>query len=686
MNKKLLSIITIFIGSALLFGVQPMVGRTILPYFGGTSTVWIVCLCAFQVLLLGGYLYADRMTKVRGRAFLFVHVGLLVASALWAFYVAGNRSGLCSLVTGLPAAFGVIAFLVAIVGLPYLSLSANASLVQSLSSTGDKDVYRLYAISNVGSFVGLFIYPFVLDPYVSVFGQWRLFAAGIAVYAVLLLFLVLSKGKGISTSSNVAKTDRASASVPLLNSFLWVLLPALSCACLNAVTAELTLNVIAMPLLWCVLLALFLLTYVIGFAGVASRFLVLWDYLALVSAGVLAFSTAVGGGFGFCWQLGGGCGLVLFGGIALHARLYELRPETSLLTRYYLFGAIGGALGGVFTGLLAPVVFADVLEYPVVVFSILLLLALLRDWKRWTRQLPFGVIVVIVLTVFALRLNTQDGRMGDTVFKDRGFFGTVRVTTSPARTMTHEGVFHQFWHGSTLHCGQFVAPGYPLKATLYHGPLGGGFAITQHPKYKSGQPMRVGIVGMGMGVSCAYGRSNDVYRCWEISPEAINLATNGQYFSFATANPAKVESILADARMALEEERAKDAPKYDVLQIDAFSGDSAPYYLCTEEAFKLYFDRVAEGGYLSVNITNWHMDLTPLIKAAAVKFEAHTLVYMPDARTGATPCAWALMMKEAPRGFAIPKELNVLNLKCVRDWEMPTDEKGSLIDLIRIAD
>ena len=687
--KKSLAALTIFLGSMLLFGVQPMVGRTLLPFFGGTSAVWVVCLCSFQILLLGGYFYAHRLAGARGRAASLVHLALLFASAGWAYFVADHRGLLSGLLSGVTPVFGVMVFLLMIVGLPYLALSANSSLVQSVAARGGKDVYRLYSVSNIGSFVGLFLYPFVLEPFVSVGGQWRIFAAGLAVYAALLLVCLVGRdgaaGVRALPSEDGAVSEAQGTRHGAHGTFLWIFLPALSCAILNAVTAHLTLNVIAMPLLWCILLALFLLTYIIGFAGFAGRYLRVWDALAFASAATLAVTTAMSGEDGFCWQLAGGCGLVLFGGTALHVRLYESRPGAAQLTRYYLYGAVGGAVGGTLTGLVAPLVFTKVHEYPLTVVAAVVTLAALRDWRRWARQLPVAAVAAAIVAVLAFRINVQDARMGDEVYADRGFFGTVRVTTSPARTATVEGVFHQFWHGSTLHCGQFVAPGYPLKATLYHGPRGGGFAILRHPKYGSGAPMRVGIVGMGMGVSCAYGRTNDVYRCWEISPEALNLATNGQFFSFSTATPAKVETVLGDARLALEEERRTGAPKYDLLQIDAFSGDSPPYHLCTEEAFELYFDRLAPGGYLAVNISNWHMDLRPLLKAMAIRFEAHTLVYTPNYDVcDDTPTVWAVMMKEAPVGFKIPKDIRVIDLRKVRDWTLPTDEKGSLVGLIHL--
>ena len=694
---KYLSVVTIFLGSMLLFGVQPMVGRTLLPFFGGTSAVWIVCLCSFQLLLLGGYFYADRI--VRGgsadtgtRVPVIFHIVLLAVGAAWAYFVADHRPLIGGLFSGLHPTVAVMCFLLVVVGLPYLSLSANSSLVQALVSRGGRDVYRLYSISNVGSFVGLFLYPFVLEPFVSVGGQWKIFAVGIAAYAALL-FLLSSVGtdpKGASQKSqNLQNTSTLDASdmgtdpkTGVWDKVLWVVLPALSCAALNALTAHLTLNIVALPLLWCALLALFLLTYIIGFSGISAKYLKVWDTLAFASAGLMAASLAVQASEGFMLQLSGAGGLLLFGGTALHARLYAIRPGVEKLTRYYLFGAIGGAVGGTLTGLVAPMVFKTVAEFPIVVFLLMAALVGLRDWRRPLRALPALVAALIVIGVFSWQLVTRNRLMGDTVWLDRGFFGTVRVTTCPARTADSEGIFNEFFHGTTLHGAEFIAPGYPLKATLYFNKFGGGFAVTSHPKYKTAEPMRVGLVGMGMGVSCAWSRPIDTYRCWEISPEVLNVATNGQYFHFATACAGNVEAVLGDARTALEAERAEGAPKYDVLILDPFSGDSPPYSLCTREAFQLYFDRLAPGGFLAANISNWHIDFRPLIKAHSIFFEAPTLVYTQKPGVDNSSSLWALMMKEIPKGFKIPRELLIVDLRKTRDWEQPTDEKGSLISLL----
>lgn len=698
MNRRILSAVAIFFGSMLLFGVQPMVGRTLLPFFGGTSAVWIVCLCAFQVLLLGGYFYAHRLSQGDLSRRLKSHLAILAVAAVWAFCVGGVREGVYGLVAGLPPAAGVLAFLCVVVGLPYVALSANSSLVQSLVSRDGEDVYHLYAVSNVGSLVGLFLYPFVLEPFVAVAVQWRIFGVGLAVYAALLWWLgecgprssFSNKRRDAASPLRDAASplDRASFSHPSSPiphpSFLWLLLPAVSCAVLNAVTAHLTMDVIAMPLLWCVLLALFLLSYVIGFSAWCVRLLPLWDALALVSAGVLAYAHGRCGSIGFAWHMSGGCGLVLFGCSALHVRLYRARPGSEGLTRYYLFGAVGGAVGGVLTGLVAPLVFTSIVEYPVALILSVLCIVALRDWRRWMVQLAAAAAGGAVLGGLCFRLCDAGDGLETELVRERGFFGTVRVTSQKAKASGMVGEFHEYFHGTTKHGEQFLAPGYELRPTTYYVPLGGGLPILGHPKYRGGHPMRVGIVGMGAGVTCAYGRTNDVYRCWEISPEVMNVATNPACFTYVSDSKAKVEPVLGDARLALERERREDAPKYDVLQIDAFSGDSVPYHLSTKEAFQLYLDRLEPDGFLSVHISNWHMDLRPLVKAVVMEFGVNAVLYLVEPKPGQDACAWCLFVKTPPEGFTLPQGIRLIDLNQVKDWTLPTDERGSLVDLVHL--
>ena len=694
--KKILSVVTIFIGSFLLFGVQPMIGRTLLPAFGGTAAVWVVCLCAFQVMLLGGYFYAHATAEGGYRPVrMKMHLALLVAAALLTALCGWKRAAICAWASAASVpALGVLVAVLLLCGFAYTLLSANSSLVQAVAATGDatdRSVYRLYAVSNIGSFVGLLAYPFVFEPHVTLTMQWYGFAGGIAIYAVSLAALAAGLKKTAATADSAAKPQSADEIGDSRNPVLWLLLPASTCFLLNAVTTHLTLDILPLPLLWAVLLALFLLSYVLGFSDGIARKLPFYGWGAVVCIGALAWAlqTATGGAI-YLVNLLAGCGLVFCACTFLHGWLYLMRPAASRLTRFYLLNAVGGAVGGVLTGLVAPLVFKSVAEYPIALVLAAMLCAggMVALGRATTRGRicagAYAVLAVACLVGLAVRLCLEDTKGRTYLYRDRGFFGTVAVTSVPAQSNGAKGELHEYIHGTTVHGIQVCIPGKERMPTAYHTANGGGLAITQHPKYKAGQPMRVCIVGMGVGVSVTYGRTNDYYRCYEISPQAVKIATDPKLFTFISDSPAKVDIACMDARKGLEAELAAGAEKYDVIQIDAFTGDNLPYHLSTVEAFILYFSMLKDDGMLAVNISNWHLDEKPLMRAIADTFHAPAIVFsVPDdsAHMGFY-CEWAIFMKQDPKDFVFPPNNRCVDLRRIRRFPLPYDEKGSFMDLI----
>ena len=698
--KKILSVVAIFIGSFLLFGVQPMIGRTLLPAFGGTAAVWVVCLCAFQVLLLGGYFYAhvaagDGYRPGRMR----LHLALLALAAALTAVCGWKRVAICAWAaeSSVPA-LGVLAAVLLLCGFAYTLLSANSSLVQAIVASGDvtdRSVYRLYAVSNIGSLMGLLAYPFIFEPHVTLTAQWYGFAVGIAVYAIALAALSAGLGGSGAAVRNAQPTqDGASESLaqPSQNgetswsAILWFALPASTCFLLNAVTTHLTLDILPLPLLWAVLLSIFLLSYVIGFSDKTANKLPFYGWGALVCAGALvwALQTATGGVI-YLVNLGAGCGLVFCACTFLHGWLYLTRPVAERLTRFYLLNAVGGAVGGTLTGLVAPLVFRTVAEYPIAlvlaaVFCAAGMFARVRRPVAWA----YAALAIACVVGLGVRLCLEDTKGRTYLYRDRGFFGTVAVTSVPAQSNGVKGELHEYIHGTTVHGIQVCIPGKERMPTAYHTANGGGLAITQHPKYKAGLPMRVCIVGMGVGVSVTYGRTNDYYRCYEISPQAVKIATNPKLFTFISDSPAQVDIACMDARKGLEAELAAKTEPYDVIQIDAFTGDNLPYHLSTVEAFILYFSMLKDDGMLAVNISNWHLDEEPLMRAIADTFHAPAIVFsVPDdsAHMGFY-CEWAIFMKQDPKDFVFPPTNRALDLRKVRRFPLPYDEKGSFMDLI----
>ena len=686
-----LAAVTIFLGSMLLFGVQPMLGRTLLPGFGGTASVWVVCLCAYQVMLLGGYFYAHLAG--RGGWGRRLHAVFLSVSVVWALAFAAALPALSKVFgsAAYPPAEVLLWVLLAI-GPPYVLLSANGSLVQAWASRGaaGAGAYRLYAVSNAGSFCGLLLYPFAVEPHVPLSWQWYGFAAGLAGYAGLVW--VLSRGAGPAPGAGApgpGPCPGAPGVRPGVNP-LWVLLPASGVFLLNAVTAHLTLDVMPLPLLWAVLLGLFLLSYVIGFSSWAERNLPALAGLAFLSLSLVVAAAwgRQGGGHGFLLTLGAGLGLCLSGCLFLHAWLYSARPPKEGLTLYYLCNAAGGAVGGILASLVAPAVFRTVLEFPVC-------LAILLAWVMWflMPRLKGGwraaglaaALAVAACGCFAFLVPHKGDR--PVVHRGRGFFGTIEVLEAKARAASGEGVVREFIHGTTVHGIQALIPGRERAPTAYFTPDAGGYPVVAHPKYRSGEPMRVNIVGLGVGVMLCYARPGDYYRAYEISPEALRVAADPGLFTFVSGCPAQLDIVPGDARKGLERELAEGAEGYDVIHVDAFTGDNLPYHLSTAEAFGLYFSMLKPGGVLAVNISNWHLDLEPFMKAVGDRFGVPVLGLRTRddfARLGFA-AKFAFFCREPENLSEPPATASLIDFGRVRAMpRLPEDGRGSFVGLIKL--
>lgn len=676
--------LVVFIGSFLLFMVQPMLGRTLLPAFGGTAAVWTTCLAAYQLLLLAGYFYAHLLAKSSGEVRRAVHLVLLVGAVIWSGVLAVARPLIEGFLgrSGVPSVEVLLAVCV-LVGLPYVLLASGSSLIQdAVASKKGRGAYRLYAVSNLGSFLGLFFYPIVLEPFVSVSMQWWLLCGGLFFYVGLMGF-VLPRGNRDSRVEVLVEESRAGGAP-----WLWFVLPGISCFMLNAVTAHLTLDVMPLPLLWAVLLGLFLLSYVVGFSAWAERCISIFGALALISAAAAGFTHALSGTpQKFALNLSASCAFCFFGCTFIHSWLYSLRPERNRLTFYYLGNAVGGAVGGSLASLAAPMIFRTIFEFPIalgLLFGVIALFAFIRWRQVWRRMAVAGVIVVACGIAFSTFFSHQEDR--PVIYRARGFFGTLEVLEAHAKNAKGEGLLHEFIHGTTVHGIQTFLPGQERMPTTYFTPDAGGYAVTGHWKYRENQPMRVNILGLGIGVMLAYARPGDFYRAYEISPEALAVAQNPALFTFASGCPATLELALEDARKGLEAELAAGTEPYDVIMIDAFTGDNLPYHLSTVEAFELYFKMLKPDGVLAINISNWHLDLEPYIKALGDHFNCPVLALNTPADMSrvAFSAKFAFFCRDPRRLAPPPRNAYILDFSKEKAMPfVPTDEKGSFISLIR---
>jgi hypothetical protein len=705
-HNQRLPALTVFFGSFLLFLVQPLTGRTLLPVFGGSASVWMVCLAVYQTLLLVGYGYAHllaRADKERAHRNTKRHLYLLAGSILWTLGMVGLRPLLKNYFgTSEDPTLEVLFCVLLFVGLPYVLLSANSSLVQSWVSQGmqsqKSDVYRLYAISNFGSFCGLLIYPFLLEPFVPLTWQWLGFALCLAGYVALLAKLAKATGEEtcanakICECANEEKEQQPSPTIPAfpnsrIPELLWLLLPAASSFLLNAITVYLSIDVTPMPFVWVALLSAFLLSYVIGFSSWTFCCRWLWSLGAVITLIAAAYARGLWGTGSFVPNASAGIALLLIVASLLHGWLYEVRPEASKLTRYYLFISAGGALGGLTSSFVAPLVFTQVWEYPL----ILSLCAGLVAWRTVRRyRLPVACLSMVLWLVLAH--YTQRRTESKTLYRSRNFYGCLAVTQTLYKDGARMTPLHFLWYGQTTHGMQLMSQDQQHIPTSYFGPTGGGIAFNAHPKYQQGLPMKVGIVGLGAGTLATYGRPGDLFRFYEINTQVIDVATNANLFTYLPTTAATIDLVVGDARRMLERERAnhqlnpKRDPLYDLLVIDAYNGDAVPYHLTTREAFQLYFDRIAPDGMLAVHISNWHIDLLPICKSIASDLGVcayGSIGYMDSNIT--IGAIWVFMTRQ-PNSYRYPnrpEKIRDVNWSEVRNIRTLTDERGSLMTLLR---
>jgi len=425
----------------------------------------------------------------------------------------------------------------------------------------------------------------------------------------------------------------------------------------------------------------------VAFRDRSVRHIFIWQMLTFIFAIAIALVKASGNGrFNFVMNLFVGIGFCFVACTFLHTWLYAIRPNGKKLTRFYLFNALGGSIGGVLASIVAPLIFVRITEYPIATLLVATLGVLFVFYKSdFTLKRPkfyrgvFAFLFSAFCVAFIIRSLPQETRNESVIYRDRGFFGTIKVVEMPIQIGTEHGTLRQFVHGTTIHGTQINVPGQTRTPTVYFVRNAGGVAVLQHPKYKQNKPMKVGVLGLGMGTYLAYSRTNDVYVCYEISPEVIKLATNANYFTFVSEAPCEVVIKAGDARKNLEAEREVNDSKFDLLVVDAFTGDNLPYHLATREAFQLYFDRLQPNGILAVHISNWHIDLTPLIKAVGTEFNCPVGVF----RQTEIPAVWAIFMPNPSPDFTLPNDVLRLDFDSIRDIRLPTDEKGSFIGLIQ---
>ena len=684
----MLARVVIFLGSFLAFLIEPMAGRALLPHFGSGAGVWVTCLCAFQALLVAGYACGAAVSG--RRRMVYAYAALVVVAAGYTAFISPKCIG----AFGADGAYGVGLSLAVAILPAFMLLSANATVVQSVCG----GAYRLYAVSNAGSLAGLMAYALLVEPLVGMRTQWWAVAAGMVMYAVLLAVLNRSSLDRINRINRVEEEGSAVAKtmankLGMRNAALWIGLPFVGCAALTATTSHLTMDIAGLPLVWAVLLALYLLSWVVAFTPFCERHLAafaLAGSAATLVAAVASVATGMQPFDRFVWNAVGVGGLLSVGLAAVHGILYASRPAKERLGMYYLLISVGGALGGMAAAVLAPLCLDSVAEYPLALLAVALCLgAWLAKWigaafPAANRLWGYSAFAAVALVLAWGRMCDVHSADGSLAHRERGFYWLMSVREREISASNGERAkVRTLFNGRISHGFQVMHPRLKDKPTMYYSLNGGGIAITNHGKWKSGEPMRVGMIGLGVGTLAAYGREGDEYRFYEISPEDIAIATNAAYFSFVADSKAKVEICEGDARFTLAED-VRGGVKYDVLVVDAYCGDAVPMHLITAEAFRMYGEAIAEDGVIAIHLSNWHIDLWPVVKAAARELGMEAFGTSADAVLGEFAAAtdWAFLTRGEYRP-RIPTCCKVVDWSRVRDIAMPTDDKGSLLPLLR---
>ena len=678
---------TILLSAFLLFLVQPIIAKQILPWFGGTSAVWTTCMVFFQVLLLAGYAYSHFITRrLQPRSQARLHVTLLLVSLAFLPIIPGDW---LKPTGGKDAALAIIALLGATIGLPYFLLSSTGPLVQKWVAHRfpERTVYRLFALSNFGSLLGLLAFPFAIEPFSN--SRTQSYAWSWA-YALFVLACSLTAWQSARSTSHPVPLNDASAAEeipPRLGEYLlWLAFAALGSVLLLASTSHITQNITSVPFLWVLPLTLYLLTFVLAFEGRGGHgwYDPRWGiYIALVFAVAMAAGLSASRGvLDISLAVPLYCFGVFFGCLFCHGELALRKPAPRYLTQFYLSLSAGGALGGLFVGLVAPRVFPAYYELPLALAA-LAALAILAAWTN--RKLVGPWLAATTLTAFVASVATSyyawyyfDFLRSDVILMQRNFYGALRVREQGGG----EHQIRRLLHGVILHGEQLTrAPDRLEPGSYYSRSSGVGLAIAV--KQENG-PVRIGVVGLGAGTLSAYGRAGDTVRFYELDPDVVKISHS--QFTYLNSSPATLQFVIGDARLSMERELAARQPqRYDVLAIDAFSSDSIPVHLITREAIEVYRRELAPGGIVAVHISNRFLDLKPVLAniGAATGMTVRLVADSPAEETGASSTDWVLMAEnDVP--FADPKLADrVEPLEANPAYSLWTDQFNNLLEVLK---
>ncbi len=676
--------ITIFVSAFLLFLVQPMLAKFILPWFGGGSVVWTSAMIFFQFVLLLGYGYAHFSSKwLKPRTGAMVHISLLVIALVFLPIIpsAGWKP-----VGDEEPALRILLLLAATIGLPYLLLSSTSPLVQawfarslgngSLTTTS-ANPYRLFALSNFASFGALIAYPLAFEPLLRLNTQAWVWSIGFILFAVLCASLAWYSASRATSNlpSTISEAQSTLDEKPGWSQIIvWLGLSAMGSVMLLAVSNHLTHEIPSIPLLWVAPLALYLLSFVLTFDS--SRwykrdFFVGLFSVSLITMAVLLVNTDWA--FKIYWHIGIFLVGLFIACMVCHGELVLQKPQPKHLTLFYLTVSAGGVIGGVLVGLVAPAVLNGYFELEIALVEFALILLLLH-LKRGT-----GFALITITTLIAVCIPTWiriDKYSSGTIEMTRNAYGVLRVREYDKGEDSH---YYSLTHGAILHGNQYQKSEFRRSATTYYKS---GSGIGRTLLELEGKPIKVGVIGLGTGTLATYGDTDDVYRFYDINPEVIRIARSK--FTYLADSEAKIETVLGDARLQLERELATgENQQFDVLAVDAFSSDSIPMHLITDEAVKLYVKHMKPTGLIAFHTSNRFLELKPILLRLAEN-NGLEFAYLHQEDSGnSTVSDWVLLTKN--KAFLRKPGIEAITKPVLPEpkWQMWTDDYHNLLQVLK---
>lgn len=604
---------SLFLSALLLFSVQPIFAKMVLPRLGGTPAVWSIAMVFFQATLLAGYLYAHSLVRFAPlRVAFLIHLVIMVTGLFWLPF--GVWPGFER-----PPEFGQPVWLLSLfalsIGFPFFAVSANAPILQAwFARTGhvhSADPYFLYGASNLGSFMALISYPVIIEPMLPITAQSGVWSWGYGLLIASIIgcgLVTVQRNTAVSGAADWPAHGQISPRPTNRQRLTWVLLALIPSGLLVAVTAHLSTNIAAAPFLWVIPLALFLLTFVITFQRVPvipHRLMLTCLPFVIMAALVLPMLSL---DVGVLADIGLHLAAFFVAAMVCHGELVRRRPNAEHLTEFYLFMSFGGVLGGAFTSLLSPVVFSTVMEYPILLAAALLVPRETRAILSRNRRITVAAMALIPVAGASIWFTASDLET-----RKRSFFGVITIDHSP------DGKFRRFSHGTTIHGAEEVTDvsltrdqdprPRPLTYYAFDGPMAESIGLQRKA---AGRPLDIGVVGLGVGSLACFSEAGDKWTFFEIDPAVVSFALDSKWFNYLSRCSPDGKIVVGDARLTVQDE-AEGA--FDILVIDAFSSDAVPVHLLTREAIASYFTRIKPDGVLVMHLSNQYMDLSRIVSA-----------------------------------------------------------------------